>query len=123
MKRISTDAAPAAVGPYSQAVTSGNFVFCSGQVALHPETGKLVGNTAAEQAERVLENLRAVLEKAGSSTAKVVKATVYLTDMRDYGAVNTVYARYFEEKPARVAVAVAELPLGALVEIDAIAVL
>lgn len=123
MKSVSTTGAPAAIGPYSQAVISGNLVWCSGQIALHPESGELQGATAAEQAERVLKNLRAVLEEAGGSMANIVKATVYLVNMEDYAAVNEVYARHIPGKPARVAVAVAGLPKGALVEIDAVAAL
>ena len=119
---IHTDRAPDAIGPYSQAVTLGDLVFCSGQVALSPETGEVVGETAAEQARQVLDNLREVLEAAGSGLSKVAKTTIYLTTMADFVAVNEVYAGYFGgPKPARATVAVAGLPKGALVEIDCIA--
>jgi 2-iminobutanoate/2-iminopropanoate deaminase len=119
---ISTNNAPAAVGPYSQAIRIGNFVFTAGQVALDPATGKLVGEDAPAQAEQVLKNLNAVLEAAGSSLDKVVKTTVFMKNMDDYKAVNEVYARHFTQNfPARSAVEVARLPLNALVEIEAVA--
>lgn len=122
LEPVHTDGAPEAIGPYSQAVVAGDLVFCSGQVSLHPETGELVGETAAEQADRALQNLRAVVEAAGSSMDRVVKTTVYLADMADYPHVNEVYARHFgDAKPARAAVAVRTLPKNALVEIDCIA--
>lgn len=116
--------APAAVGPYVHAVQAGGLLFCSGQIPLHPETGELVGTSAAEQAGRCLENLQAVCAAAGASLADAVKITVYLRDMADFTAVNEVYASFFEQDPpARVAVAVAGLPRDALVEIDAIVAL
>ena len=125
MKRevISTTAAPKAIGPYSQAIRAeGSFIFTSGQIALDPVTGQMVGLTAAEQAEQVLKNLREVLKAAGSSLAHVVKTTVFLQNMNDFAAVNEVYARFFPENPpARSAVAVQALPKGALVEIEAVA--
>lgn len=125
MKRevISTTAAPKAIGPYSQAIRAeGLFVFTSGQIALDPTTGQMIGTTAAEQAEQVLKNLQEVLKAAGSSLAHIVKATVFLQNMNDFAAVNEVYARFFPENaPARSAVAVAALPKGALVEIEAVA--
>ena len=122
LKRVHSDGAPAAIGPYSQAIVSGGFVFTAGQIALDPASGEVVGADAATQAERVLENLSAVLEAAGSSMGDVVKTTVYLADLNDYTSVNEVYARYFTEPfPARSAVGVSELPRGARVEIDAIA--
>jgi len=122
-KIVATPFAPAAIGPYSQAVIAGDFVHCSGQIALDPATGKLVAGDVSAQAERVLTNLRAVLEAAGSSLERVVKCTVYLTTMADFAAVNEVYARHFPEgaAPARATVAVAMLPLDALVEIDCLA--
>ncbi len=121
--RISTDAAPAAIGPYSQAVVANGFVFASGQIAIDPSTGDLVLDDVQSQTRRVLENLKAVLEAAGSCMDKVVKATVFLTDINDYGAVNEVYAEYFgDAKPARAAVAVAALPRGVGVEIEVVAV-
>lgn len=116
--------APAAVGPYVHAVRSQGLLFCSGQIPLDPETGRLVGTTAAEQVRRCLENLQAVCAAAGATLADAVKVTVYLRDMADFAAVNEVYATYFEqEPPARVAVAVAGLPLDARVELDAIVAL
>ncbi len=122
LKRVHSDGAPAAIGPYSQAIVSGGFVFTAGQIALDPASGEVVGADAATQAERVLENLSAVLEAAGSSMGDVVKTTVYLVDLNDYASVNEVYARYFTEPfPARSALGVSELPRGARVEIDAIA--
>ncbi len=122
LKRVHSDGAPAAIGPYSQAIVSGGFVFTAGQIALDPVSGEVVGADAATQAERVLENLSAVLEAAGSSMGDVVKTTVYLADLNDYASVNEVYARYFTEPfPARSAFGVSELPRGARVEIDAIA--
>lgn len=119
---IATDSAPAAVGPYSQAIKAGHFVFTAGQIGLDPAVGKLVVGGVAAQAERALQNLAAVLEAAGSGLDKVVKTTVFLQDMADYGMVNEVYARFLGgSPPARSAVAVAALPLGALVEIEAVA--
>ena len=120
---VATDAAPKAIGPYSQAVTTDGMVYTAGQVALDPKTGELVGQTAAEQTEQVLRNLEAVLAAAGSSLANVVKATVYLADMADYPAMNEVYARRFgAHKPARSTVQAAGLPRAARVEIEVIAV-
>jgi 2-iminobutanoate/2-iminopropanoate deaminase len=121
---ISSPAAPAAIGPYSQAISSGGLVFLSGQIALDPTSGQLVGgDDVAAQAEQVMKNLAAVLEAAGSSFPRVLKSTIYLTDMGDFGAVNEVYARAFEgvEPPARAAVAVSGLPKGVRVEIEMIA--
>lgn len=116
--------APAAVGPYVHAVKCNGMLFCSGQIALHPETGELVGTTAAEQAGRCLENLGAVCAAAGASLADAVKITVYLRDMADFTTVNEVYGSFFEsDPPARVAVAVAGLPRDALVELDAVVAL
>ncbi|HXE45181.1 MAG TPA: Rid family detoxifying hydrolase [Conexibacter sp.] len=124
--RQSVDApgAPAAIGPYVHAVRTGGLLFCSGQIPLHPETGELVGATAAEQAGRCLENLQAVCTSAGASLADAVKVTVYLRDMADFTAVNEVYASFFEtDPPARVAIAVAGLPRDSLVELDAVVAL
>ena len=119
---VATDAAPAAIGAYSQAVISGGLVFCSGQIGLDPETGDLVPGGVAAEAERVLANLAAVLGAAGSDFAAVTKATIYLTDMADFAAVNEIYARRLgDARPARATVAVAALPKGARVEIDLIA--
>jgi 2-iminobutanoate/2-iminopropanoate deaminase len=120
---IHTEQAPAAVGPYSQAVRVGNMVFTAGQVALNPATGKLVEGDVAAQAEQVMKNLQAVLSAAGTDFDNVVKSTVFLGDMVYYGAVNEVYGRYVgANPPARSAFAVAGLPLGALVEIEMVAV-
>ncbi|HID86977.1 MAG TPA: RidA family protein [Anaerolineae bacterium] len=120
---IATDKAPAAVGPYSQAVRVDNSIFTAGQIALDPATGKLIEGGIAEQTRQVLQNLSAVLEAAESSLAQVIKTTVYLTDMDDFAAMNQVYAEFFStDPPARTTVQVARLPLGARVEIEAIAV-
>jgi 2-iminobutanoate/2-iminopropanoate deaminase len=122
MKRISTAKAPGAIGPYSQAIEANGFLFTAGQVGLDPETMKLVDGGIGRQAERVFENLQAVLGAAGLTFADVVKTTVFLTKMADFQAMNTVYAaRFGDHRPARSTVAVAELPAGALVEIDVIA--
>jgi len=119
---ISTTNAPAAVGPYSQAIRIGELVYTAGQIGLDPATGTIEGRTVEEQAHQVLRNLRAVLEAAGSGLDRVVKTTVYLADIKDFKAMNAVYATYFpSEPPARSAVQAAALPLGALVEIEAIA--
>ncbi len=119
---IETTQAPAAIGPYSQGVVVDSWLWVSGQIPLDPETGEIVGSDAATQADRVLRNLDAILKAAGSGFDRVVRATVYLTSMDDFRAVNEVYARYFDEPyPARVAVEVSRLPRGALVEIDAVA--
>jgi len=119
---VNTAAAPAAIGPYSQAVVAAGLVHCSGQVALDPESGELVGTTAEEQAVQVLKNLAAVLAEAGSGLERVLKCTVYLADMGDFGQVNAVYAEHFgSARPARATVAVAGLPKGARVEIDCVA--
>ena len=121
-ERIFTPEAPAPIGPYSQAVRSGGEVFCSGQIPLDPQTGELVAGDVSAQAERVLQNLGAVLAAAGLSFADVVKTTIYLADMADFAAVNAVYEKYFgDSKPARSTFAVAALPKGARLEIDCIA--
>jgi len=123
MEFIKTDKAPRAVGPYSQAVKVGNFLFISGQIAINPETGKLEDEMVAEQTERVLKNIEAILREAGFSLKDVVKTTVYLKNMCDFAEMNEVYAKFFgEHRPARATVEVSNLPLGALVEIEAIAV-
>ena len=119
---IQTSDAPSAVGPYSQGVILDGWLWTSGQVALDPATGKMVGSDAASQANQALRNIDAILRSAGSSLSKVVRTTVFLTSMDDFSAVNAVYARYFLKAfPARSCVEVARLPLGALVEIDAVA--
>ena len=122
---VTTESAPAAIGPYSQAVRSGDLLFCSGQIPLEPSTGELVKEEIEGQARRCLLNLSAVAEAAGGSLANAVRCTVYLTDMNDFARVNEVYAEFFgdDDPPARVAVAVAALPKGADVEIDAIVAL
>ena len=122
-KTVSTKHAPAAIGPYSQAVIGGGMVHCSGQIALDPESGELVGDDAPTQAERALTNLMAVLREAGSGPDRVLKCNVYLADMGDFAAVNEVYARHFpgSNAPARATVAVKTLPKNALVEIDCVA--
>jgi len=119
---ISTSKAPAAVGPYSQAIRVGNLVFTAGQIAIDPAQGRLIEGDVAAQTRQVLTNLSAVLEAADSALSQVVKTTVFLQDIGDFAAMNTVYAEFFPEKPpARSAVQVAALPLGALVEIEAVA--
>ncbi|HBT47030.1 MAG TPA: reactive intermediate/imine deaminase [Peptococcaceae bacterium] len=120
---ITTDQAPAAIGPYSQGIKVGNLIFTSGQIPLDPATGQIVDGGVAEQAARVMENLKAVLAAAGAGLEHVVKTTVYIKDMKDFGVVNEVYGRYFtEEPPARSCVEVARLPKDVLLEIEAIAV-
>lgn len=119
---VTTDAAPKAIGPYSQAVTTDTLVFTAGQIALDPQSGEVVGATVAEQTERVLRNLAGILTAAGASLGTVVKTTVYLADMADFSAMNEVYARHFGvHKPARSTIQAAALPKGVRVEIDAIA--
>ena len=121
---ISTDKAPKAIGPYEQAIKIGDFVYTAGQIPIDPQTGNLIAGTIAEQTRQVLENLKAVLEAAGSSLDKVIKATVFLKNMADFAALNEVYGEYLgKAKPARSSVAVADLPRGALVEIDLIAII
>jgi 2-iminobutanoate/2-iminopropanoate deaminase len=121
---VTSPDAPAAVGPYSHAVRTGDLLFCSGQVALDPASGELVGATAAEQARQCLENLQAVCRAAGTELARAVRCTVYFADMADFAAVNEVYATFFTgEPPARVGFGVAALPKDALVEIDAVVAL
>ncbi|MEZ5978941.1 MAG: RidA family protein [Planctomycetota bacterium] len=123
IERVHTDHAPAAIGPYSQAVRTGRFLFCSGQIALDPQTGQFRSGTAAEEAEHCLKNLGEVLEAGGSGFDRVVRCTVFLVDMSDFAAVNEVYAKYFtgDTPPSRACVAAAQLPRGARVEIDCIA--
>jgi len=119
---IMTDDAPKAIGPYSQAVRAAGLVFTSGQVPLDPATGKLVEGGIREQARQAMENVRAVLEAAGSDLAKTVKATIFLADIKDFATVNEIYAGFFtSDPPARSAFQVAALPLGALVEIEMVA--
>ncbi len=122
--KISTTNAPAAIGPYSQAIRSGQFIYTSGQIALNPASGELVGEDVEAQTHQVLRNMQAVLSSAGTSLANVVKTTVFLTSMSDFQAMNAVYASYFSEPaPARSTIAVAELPRKALVEIECVALI
>ncbi len=122
-KVIHTDGAPAALGPYSQAIQAGGLVWASGQIPLDPSTGELVSGSIEEETRQALANLRSVLEAAGSGMGRVLRATVYLVDMADFPAVNGVYAGFFEDQPpARVCVEVSGLPKGARVEIDAVAI-
>jgi 2-iminobutanoate/2-iminopropanoate deaminase len=120
---VSSPNAPKAIGPYSQAVVAGGLVHCSGQIAFDPATGEFVGGDVAAQTERVMKNLAAVLEAAGSSFSRALKCNVYLTTMEHFGPMNEVYGRYFPagSAPARATVAVAQLPRSALVEIDCVA--
>ncbi len=123
MEIIASDKAPKAIGPYSQAIRSGKIIYTSGQIALDPATGNLVDGDFAAQVRRVFENLKAVLTAGGTNFGSVVKATVYLTDLANFGTLNEIYASYFgDTKPARTTVGVGQLPRGALVEIDLIAI-
>ncbi len=121
MKKISTDKAPAAIGPYSQAIVIGDMVFTSGQIPINPATSAVEAVGIVEQTEQVMKNLGAVLEAAGSSFEKAVKTTCFLADIADFAAFNEVYAKYFTEKPARSCVAVKDLPKGVLCEVEVIA--
>jgi 2-iminobutanoate/2-iminopropanoate deaminase len=124
MEPVSTDQGPKAIGPYSQAIRANGFVFLSGQIPLDPKTQQVIEGDVSAQTERVLENLKAVVEAAGSSLERVVKTTVFLTDMREFAAMNEVYSRYFTaHKPARSTVEVSRLPKNVRVEIDLIALL
>jgi 2-iminobutanoate/2-iminopropanoate deaminase len=123
-KTVTATGAPAAIGPYSHAVRAGGLLFCSGQIPLDPVTGELVGAGAGEQARRCLENLQAVCAAAGTTLARAVRLTIYMTDLERFGEVNEVYGSFFEaDPPARVTVEVAGLPRGAQVEIDAVVAL
>lgn len=121
--KIHTDSAPAAVGPYSQAIAAGGMLYTSGQIALDPATGEIVGDDIKAQAEQVMKNLAAVLTEAGTSQENVIKTTCFLKDMGDFGAFNEVYGAFFTEKPARSCVAVKTLPKDVLCEVEVIAVL
>lgn len=121
MKKIHTDKAPAAIGPYSQAMKVGTLVFTSGQIPINPASGNIEATGITEQTEQVCKNLVAVLEAAGSSPERVIKTTCFLSDMSDFAAFNEVYSRYFPSCPARSCVAVKALPKGSLVEVEAIA--
>ncbi|HOQ38461.1 MAG TPA: RidA family protein [Acetivibrio sp.] len=120
---IKTEKAPQAIGPYSQAIVAGPFIFTSGQIPIDPKTGEVVAGGIEEQTEQVLKNLKNVLEAAGSSMNKVVKTTVYIQDMNSFSKINEVYAKYFSEPyPARSCVEVSKLPKGVLIEIEAVAI-
>ncbi len=121
MKKVHTDKAPAAIGPYSQAIIHGDIVFTSGQIPINPDTGKVDAEGITDQTEQVMKNLGAVLVAAGASFESAIKTTCFLSDMADFAAFNEVYARYFTENPARSCVAVKTLPKGVLVEVEVIA--
>jgi 2-iminobutanoate/2-iminopropanoate deaminase len=124
MEIITTNRGPKAIGPYSQAIRANGFIFLSGQIALDPQTQEFIAGDVTRQTERVLENLKGIVEAAGSDLSRVVRTTVFLTDMNDFAAMNAVYARYFDSHaPARSTVAVTELPRNARVEIDLVALL
>jgi 2-iminobutanoate/2-iminopropanoate deaminase len=121
LEKISTKKAPMAIGPYSQAIKAGGFVFCSGQIAIDPKTNEFKPGTIIEETTRVIENLKAVLEQANSGLEKTIKVTVYLLNIDNFTEMNKVYEKYFLNKPARSTIEVSKLPKGAKVEIDAIA--
>ena len=123
LKKVATDKAPSAIGPYSQAVICGDMVFTSGQIPINPKTGAVEAQTIVEQTQQVMQNLQAVLEEAGSGFEKAVKTTCFLADINDFGAFNEVYGKYFTTKPARSCVAVKDLPKGVKVEVEVIATL
>ncbi|MBE6625493.1 MAG: RidA family protein [Ruminococcaceae bacterium] len=122
MNKISTNKAPSAIGPYSQAVVHAGLVYTSGQIAINPETGNVEAKDIVGQTEQVMKNLGAVLEASGSSFDKAIKTTCFLAEIADFGAFNEVYGRYFSSKPARSCVAVKDLPKGVLVEVEVIAI-
>ena len=121
MKKIETAQAPAAIGPYSQGIISNGFIYTSGQLPIDPATGKIEATTVEEQTVQVIKNVEAILAAGGSSLAKVVKTTCFLSDIKDFGAFNEVYAKYFTSSPARICVEVAAIPKDALVEIEVVA--
>lgn len=123
LKKVATEKAPAAIGPYSQAIVCGEMVFTSGQIPINPASGNVEAITIEEQTEQVMQNLGAVLQEAGSSFEKAVKTTCFLADIADFAAFNAVYAKYFTTKPARSCVAVKDLPKGVKVEVEVIATL
>lgn len=123
MKKITTNKAPAAIGPYSQAIVAGDFLFASGQIPINPENGQIEVQGIVEQTEQVMKNIGAILSAAGTEYSKVVKTTCFLDDMGDFGAFNQVYEKYFTEKPARSCVAVKKLPKDVLCEVEVIAYL
>ena len=121
IKKIATDKAPSAIGPYSQAIMAGNMLFTSGQIAINPESGAVEATDIVGQTEQVMKNLGAVLSEAGTSFENAVKTTCFLSDMKDFAAFNEIYGKYFTTKPARSCVAVKALPRGALVEVEVVA--
>ena len=121
MKKISTNKAPSAIGPYSQAITYNGILYTSGQIGINPQTGNIDGKDINEQTEQVMQNLKAVLEEAGTSFENVIKTTCFLADIKDFGKFNEIYGKYFTSKPARSCVAVKDLPKGALCEVELIA--
>lgn len=123
MRKISTDKAPAAIGPYSQAVLAGDFLYASGQIPINPATGSVEAEGIAAQAEQSMKNVGAILEAAGADYDKVVKTTCFLADIQDFAAFNEVYAEYFTQNPARSCVAVKDLPKGVLCEVEVVAYL
>ena len=120
MKKIHTSKAPAAIGPYSQAIACGDFLFTSGQIGMNPQSGEVASGGIKAQAERALQNLLAIIEEAGSDASKIVKTTCFLADMADFAAFNEVYAAYIPNAPARSCVAVRELPKSVLCEVEAV---
>ncbi|MCI8735951.1 MAG: RidA family protein [Lachnospiraceae bacterium] len=123
IRKITTDKAPAAIGPYSQGIIANGFLFASGQIPINPATGAIAGETITEQAELVMKNIGEILKEAGTTYENVVKTTCFLADMADFGAFNTVYERYFTGKPARSCVAVKQLPRDVLCEVEVIGVI
>lgn len=121
MRKISTEKAPAAIGPYSQGIISGSLLFASGQIAINPATGEIEGDDIVAQTEQVMKNIGAILAEAGTDYSKVVKTTCFLADMGDFGTFNEIYGKYFTEKPARSCVAVKTLPKNVLCEVEVIA--
>lgn len=121
MKKVSTNKAPSAIGPYSQAVIYNGMLYTSGQIGINPQTGNIDGKDICEQTEQVMQNLKAVLEEAGTSFDNVIKTTCFLAEIADFGAFNEIYGKYFTSKPARSCVAVKDLPKGALCEVELIA--
>ncbi|MDE6387694.1 MAG: RidA family protein [Lachnospiraceae bacterium] len=120
LTKISTDKAPAAIGPYSQGIIAGDFLFASGQIPINPATGDITGSNITEQAEQVMKNVGAILAEAGTDYTKVVKTTCFLAEMADFAAFNSVYEKYFTEKPARSCVAVKQLPKDVLCEVEVV---
>lgn len=121
LKKVATDKAPAAIGPYSQGIITGNLLFSSGQIAINPANGQIEAEGIVEQTEQVMKNIGAILEAAGTDYSKVVKTTCFLADMNDFATFNEVYGKYFTEKPARSCVAVKTLPKNVLCEVEVIA--